>query len=143
VIDAVGMEAHGSPVTAAAQRAVGLLPDTLAKRLTERVGLDRMNAFYQCVDAVRRGGTVSVTGVYGGAVDPVPMMTIFDKGLTIRMGQANVRRWTDELLPLLVGDDPLDVMNLASHRLPLEQAPRAYELFQQKADGCIKVVLQP
>ena len=143
VIDAVGMEAHGSPVAATVQRAVGLLPARMSKPLAERAGLDRMSAFYECVDAVRRGGTVSVTGVYGGAVDPIPMMTIFDKGLTIRAGQANVRHWTDDLLPLLVDDDPLGVMDLATHRLPLDQAPRAYELFQHKLDGCVKVVLEP
>jgi threonine dehydrogenase-like Zn-dependent dehydrogenase len=144
VIDAVGMEAHGSLAAATAQRAVGLLPDRIARPLVEHAGVDQMSVFYECIDAVRRGGTVSVTGVYGGAVDPVPMMTLFDKQLTIRMGQANVRRWTDDLMPLVSAvDDPLGVLDLATHRLPLAEAPKAYEIFQRKADGCVKVVLEP
>jgi threonine dehydrogenase-like Zn-dependent dehydrogenase len=143
VIDAVGMEAHGSPVAATAQRLVGMLPDALARPLTQRAGIDRLNVLYECIDCVRRGGTVSVTGVYGGAMDPVPMMTIFDKGLTIRMGQANVRHWTDDILPLLDDDDRLGVTDLASHHLPLEEAPRGYDIFQRKAEGCTKVVLHP
>jgi len=144
VIDAVGMEAHGSPVPAAAQRLVGLMPDGIARSLTERIGVDRMTVLHQCIAAVRRGGTVSVSGVYGGAVDPMPMMQMFDKQITLRMGQANVRAWTDQILPLLTGDDdPLGVMDLVTHRLPLEEAPRAYEMFQRKEDGCVKVVLTP
>jgi threonine dehydrogenase-like Zn-dependent dehydrogenase len=119
VIDAVGMEAHGSPVPAAAQRLVGLMPDGIARSLTERIGVDRMTVLHQCIAAVRRGGTVSVSGVYGGAVDPMPMMQMFDKQITLRMGQANVRAWTDQILPLLAGDDdPLGVMDLVTHRLP-------------------------
>ena len=144
VIDAVGMEAHGSPVPAAAQRLVGLMPDGIARSLTERIGVDRMTVLHQCIAAVRRGGTVSVSGVYGGAVDPMPMMEMFDKQITLRMGQTNVRAWTDQILPLLAGDDdPLGVMDLVTHRLPLEEAPRAYEMFQRKENGCIKVVLTP
>jgi threonine dehydrogenase-like Zn-dependent dehydrogenase len=144
VIDAVGMEAHGSPVPAAAQRLVGLLPDGIARSLTERIGVDRMTVLHQCIAAVRRGGTVSISGVYGGAIDPLPMMQMFDKQVTLRMGQANVRAWTDQILPLVTGDDdPLGVMDLVTHRVPLEDAPAAYEMFQRKEDGCIKVVLTP
>jgi threonine dehydrogenase-like Zn-dependent dehydrogenase len=144
VVDAVGMEAHGAPVAAMMQRAVGMLPDPLAKRLTEKMGVDRLSVLYQAIDAVRRGGTVSISGVYGGVMDPLPMMDLFDKQIQLRMGQANVRRWTDDILPMLLGDgDPLGTADMATHRLPLDQGPAAYAMFQKKQDGCIKVVLQP
>jgi threonine dehydrogenase-like Zn-dependent dehydrogenase len=87
---------------------------------------------------------VSVVGVYGGAADPMNMMTMFDKNLTIRMGQANVRNWTDELLALVEQDgDVLGTESLATHHFPLSDAPAAYDTFQKKHDGCIKVVLSP
>src|SRR5439155_9750670 len=127
-----------------AQSAVGVLPKRLAAPLTERAGVDRLVALLTAIDAVRRGGTVSIVGVYGGAKDPLPMMDLFDKGVQIRMGQAHVKRWVDEILPLLETDeDPLGVDDLATHRLPLERAPEAYEMFQKKEDGAIKVVLEP
>ena len=144
VIDAVGMEAHGSKPAAFAQSLVGKLPDAVAQKVTDVAGIDRLDALIAAFKGVRRGGTVSVVGVYGGEVDPLPMMEMFDRGITIRMGQANVRRWIDDLLPLVVDDgDPLGVRNLATHRLPLTEAPHAYDIFQKKEDGCIKVVLQP
>lgn len=144
VIDAVGMEAHGSPFLGAVQRATGLLPDEVAARVTERLGVDRIAALRAAMASVRRGGTVSIIGVYGGQSDPFPMMDLFDKGVQLRMGQAHVRRWTDEILPLLLDPaDPLGVDDLATHRLPLEQAPHGYDIFQKKLDGAIKVVLEP
>ncbi|MEH1166181.1 zinc-dependent alcohol dehydrogenase [Micromonospora sp. CPCC 205539] len=144
VIDAVGMEAHGSPVGKLAHAAVGLLPDKVAQAMTDRVGVDRLSVLHAAVKGVRRGGTVSVSGVYGGEADPMPLMEMFDRGIQLRMGQCHVRRWTDEILPLLAGDDdPLGVEDLRTHRLPLAQAPQAYEMFQKKEDGCIKVVLEP
>jgi threonine dehydrogenase-like Zn-dependent dehydrogenase len=144
VIDAVGMEAHGSPVAALLQRATGLLPDPLSAKLTEKMGVDRLSVLYQAFEAVRRGGTVSISGVYGGARDPLPMMDLFDKQIQIRMGQANVRRWTDDILPLLLDDaDPLGTGDMASHHLPLAEGPAAYAMFQKKQDGCVKVVLKP
>ena len=144
VIDAVGMEAHGSPAAGLAQKMAGLLPDALQERLMERAGVDRLAAFYTAIDTVRRGGTISLSGVYGGATDPLPMLTLFDKQIQLRMGQANVRRWVDAILPLLVGDDdPLGVDDFATHRLPLEAGPEAYETFQKKRDGAIKIVFQP
>ncbi|MFC3234135.1 zinc-dependent alcohol dehydrogenase [Streptomyces nitrosporeus] len=141
VIDAVGMEAHGAPLVKGAQWAAGLLPDALGARMMERVGLDRMSAFYTAIDAVRRGGTISVSGVYGGAVDPVPMLTLFDKQIQLRMGQANVWRWVDDILPLLDDSDPLGVDGFATHRLPLADGPRAYATFQAKEDGMVKTLL--
>lgn len=145
VIDAVGMEAHGAPAAEMMQKAVGMLPDRAAAKLTEKAAVDRLSALTACIDSVRRGGTISISGVYGGQLDPLPMMQLFDKGVQIRMGQAHVRRWTDEILPLLDGQDgdPLGVDDLTTHRWPLERAPEAYEMFQKKRDGAIKVVLKP
>lgn len=143
VIDAVGMESHGAPVAALLQRATGMLPDALAGRLIENVGIDRLSALHDAIAAARRGGTVSIVGVYGGAIDPMPMMEMFDKGLTLRLGQAHVRRWTDEIMPLLIDEDVLGTEDFATHRLPLAEAPRGYEIFQAKEDGAIQVVLTP
>ena len=144
VIDAVGMEAHGAPGAKMAQTITGLLPDAVAAKMTEKAAIDRLSALLDAIDTVRRGGTVSISGVYGGQLDPLPMMKIFDKGLQLRMGQAHVRQWTDEILPLLEGDgDPLGVDDLTTHQLPLTQAPEAYSMFQKKEDGAIKVVLKP
>lgn len=143
-LDAVGMEAHGNPVAEKMIKAVGLLPDVLADPLMKRVGIDRTAALLACIDAVRRGGTVSVSGVYGGATEPMPMMAMFDKQIQLRMGQANVRRWSDDILPLLLDDaDPLGTETFATHRLPLSDAPEAYAKFRAKEDGMIKVVFTP
>lgn len=143
VIDAVGMEAHGSPVAKAAQQATALLPDAIAKPMMENAGVDRLDALYTAIDCVRRGGTLSLIGVYGGMADPLPMLTLFDKQLQVRMGQANVKKWVDDIMPLLTDADPLGVDSFATHVLPLDQAPHAYEIFQQKQDGAVKVILQP
>lgn len=144
VIDAVGMEAHGAPIGKLAQRLTGLLPSALAAKLSEKVGIDRLSALYAAIDTVRRGGTISLSGVYGGMIDPLPMMELFDKQVQLRMGQANVHRWTDQLVPLLDRDeDVFGVEDLATHRLPLAEAARGYEMFQKKEDGAVKVILQP
>jgi threonine dehydrogenase-like Zn-dependent dehydrogenase len=144
VIDAVGMEAHGNPVAEKVIKAVGLLPDAAAAKLMMKVGIDRLAALHASIDAVRRGGTVSIVGVYGGATSPMPLMTMFDKQIQVRMGQANVRRWTDDILPLLTDDaDPLGTESFATHRLPLTDAPDAYAKFRAKQDGMIKVVFTP
>jgi hypothetical protein len=143
VIDAVGMEAHGSPGTKLVQQVAGALPDVLAQPVVQKFGIDRLNALYTAIDIVRRGGTVSIIGVYGGMIDPMPLMTLFDKQIQLRMGQANVKRWADDILALLGDDDPLGVDDFATHRLALSQAPRAYEIFQKKEDGAIKIQLKP
>jgi S-(hydroxymethyl)glutathione dehydrogenase/alcohol dehydrogenase len=144
VIDAVGMEAHGSPVAAVGQTLFGVLPKKFSAAIMNKVGLDRMAAIYTAIDAVRRGGTISLIGVYGGQSDPMPMLTLFDKQIQLRMGQANVKRWVDDLMPLLVDDaDPLGTEQFATHQVPLSEAPAAYENFQKKADGTIKVVFKP
>ncbi|MGW5359013.1 zinc-dependent alcohol dehydrogenase [Actinopolymorpha pittospori] len=143
VIDAVGMEAHGDPIGKVAHRLTGLLPAPVAEKITEKAGIDRLAALHTAIDAVARGGTISISGVYGGIVDPMPMMQMFDKQISLRMGQANVRRWVDVILPLLGDDDPLGVEDLATHRLPLDRAPEGYEAFQHKRDGAVKVLLTP
>lgn len=144
VVDAVGMEAHGSPIAGTAQAAVGMLPSSLARTAMETAGVDRLSALYSAIDAVRRGGTISLSGVYGGMKDPMPMLTLFDKQVQMRMGQCNVQHWTDEILPLVDDpSDPLGVLDLKTHTAPLDNAPEMYEKFQKKEDGCIKVVLKP
>jgi threonine dehydrogenase-like Zn-dependent dehydrogenase len=143
VVDAVGMEAHGSPVTKAAHQFAGLLPDALGAPFMKQAGVDRLGALYTAIDLVRRGGTISLSGVYGGAADPVPMMQLFDKQVQLRMGQANVKRWIEEILPLLTDDDPLGVDGFHTHVFGLDGAPEAYRKFQDKQDGYIKVLLKP
>lgn len=144
VIDAVGMEAHGSGVAKAAQTMVGLLPDALARKAMTTASIDRMGAFYLAVDAVRRGGTISLSGVYAGTSDPVPLQTLFDKQVQLRMGQANVRRWVDDVLPLAEDSaDPLGLAQFATHRVPLADGPAAYKNFQDKTDGTVKVLFKP
>ena len=144
VIDAVGMEAHGAPVAKLAQDLAARLPDRVAAPMMEKAGVDRLSVLRNAIDCVRRGGTISLSGVYGGMADPLPMMDLFDKQIQLRMGQANVRRWIPDIMPLVEGDgDPLGVEDLATHHLPLEDAPRAYEMFQKKQDGAIKVLLHP
>ena len=108
-----------------------------------KAGLDRLAALRTAIALVRRGGTISVIGVYGGLTDPLPMMTLFDKQVTIRMGQANVRRWVDDILPILTDDDPLGVDSFATHHLPLSDAAAAYQMFRDKQDGAVKVVFHP
>ncbi|MFG3296637.1 zinc-dependent alcohol dehydrogenase [Streptomyces sp. NPDC048179] len=143
VIDAVGTEAHGSAAAKLAQTATGLLPRKLGGPLAERFAVDRLAALHMAIDLVRRGGTISLSGVYGGMADPMPMLTLFDKQIQLRMGQANVRRWTDSILPLLTDGDPLGVDDFATHRLPLADAERAYAMFQRKQDGAIKILMEP
>ncbi len=143
-IEAVGMEAHGNRGVSAMQKATGLLPDAVAKRLVDKFALDRMDALVAALKGVRRGGTVSVSGVYGGEKDPMPMMEMFDRGAQIRMGQAHVKRWIPDVLPLTLDDsDPLGTLDLTTHTVPLSEAPDAYKMFREKTDGCIKVVLKP
>ena len=108
------------------------------------MGIDRLTALHAAIELVRRGGTVSISGVYGGAESPMPLIQMFDKQINLRMGQANVRRWVDQLMPLVSHDgDPPGVESFATHHLPLDDAPRAYEMFQKKQDGAFKVVFRP
>ncbi len=130
VVDAVGMEAEGSVVERLLQ--------------ASKLQADRFHALRWSHDAVRRGGTLSLTGVYAGYVNLFNIGDLFDRQITVRMGQANVRRWLDDLMPLVEReDDPLGTGDLATHVLPLDEAPRGYEIFQKKEDGAIKVVLEP
>jgi threonine dehydrogenase-like Zn-dependent dehydrogenase len=137
------MEAHGAPFGKLAQTMASFLPDPLQAKLMKTAGIDRLSALHLAIELVRRGGTISVSGVYGGMVDPLPMLTLFDKQVQLRMGQANVWHWVPEILPWLHDEDPLGVDDFASHHLPLTAAPQAYEKFQKKEDGFVKVLLQP
>ncbi|MGW0816322.1 zinc-dependent alcohol dehydrogenase [Streptomyces viridiviolaceus] len=143
VIDAVGTEAHGSAAAKLVQQGAALLPRKIGGPLAERFSIDRLAALNTAIELVRRGGTLSLIGVYGGMADPMPMLTLFDKQIQMRMGQANVRRWSDEIIPFLTDEDPLGVEDFATHRLPLADAPHAYEMFQKKQDGAVKVLMQP
>jgi threonine dehydrogenase-like Zn-dependent dehydrogenase len=143
VIDAVGMEAHGSPVASFAQKASAILPDAVMEKVMLVAGVDRLAALNTAIEAVRRGGTISLSGVYGGATDPMPLSRMFDKQIQLRMGQANVWRWVPDILPLLIEGDPLGVDDFATHRVPLEEAPQAYMNFREKKEGTVKVLIQP
>ncbi len=144
VIDAVGMEAHGAPVAKFAHALAGLLPDAIGQQVMQNAGTDRLTALHCAIELVQRGGTVSLSGVYGGAASPMPLLQMFDKQINVRMGQANVKRWIDDIMPLLSGsDDPLGVDDFATHHLPLDEAPHAYEIFQKKEDGAFKILLKP
>lgn len=130
VIDAVGMEAGGSLVDSVLQ--------------TTKVQVDKAYALRQAASAVRRGGTLSLTGVYAGPIQMFPLGDLFDMQIQLRMGQANVRRWSGEILPLLTtGRDHLGTEDLKTHTLPLTDAPHGYDIFQKKEDGAIKCVLKP
>jgi hypothetical protein len=137
------MEAHGSGFEKAIQTSARILPDGPASALIKKAGIDRMDALHKSIDIVRRGGTISIIGVYAGKVDPMPLDTMFDKQIQIRMGQANVKRWAPTLLPLLTTKDPLGTDDFATHHLSLNEAAHAYDIFQKKEDGAIKIVLKP
>jgi threonine dehydrogenase-like Zn-dependent dehydrogenase len=143
VIDAVGMEAHGSPGAKALQTMTTFLPDAAAQKIFTTAGIDRLNALHNAIEIVRRGGTISLVGVYTGQADPISLDTLFDKQIQMRMGQANAPFWTKEILPLLTEQDTFGVDQFATHHLPLTEAPHAYDIFQKKEDGAIKIVLQP
>jgi threonine dehydrogenase-like Zn-dependent dehydrogenase len=128
-IDAVGMEAGGSLVGSILQSA--------------KLQLDRATALRECMSAIRRGGTLSISGVYAGPIQAFPLGDLFDMQIQLRMGQANVWQWVEDIVPLLNDDDPLGVEDLKTHEMPLEDAPLGYELFQKKQDGAIKCVLKP
>jgi threonine dehydrogenase-like Zn-dependent dehydrogenase len=144
VIDAVGTEAHGAPIQELMQKVASRSPSAVATKLMEKIGSDRTSVLHTAISTVRRGGTLSIVGVYGGAATPMPMMELFDKQVQVRMGQANVKAWVDEIMPLVTDEsDPLGTEDFATHSMPLEAARDAYELFQKKQDGAIKMVLKP
>jgi threonine dehydrogenase-like Zn-dependent dehydrogenase len=143
VIDAVGMEAHGSPLASLAQKATAVVPDAIMEKVMQVAGVDRLAALNTAIETVRRGGTISLSGVYGGATDPLPLMRMFDKQIQLRMGQANVWRWVPDILPLLTEGDAFGVDEFATHHVPLEDAPQAYMNFREKKEGHVKVLLTP
>jgi threonine dehydrogenase-like Zn-dependent dehydrogenase len=127
-IDAVGMEAHGSAYDHVKQ--------------TLKMETDRPYALRQAMRAVRKGGVLSIPGVYGGFLDKVPFGAVFNKGVTIKMGQTHVQRYMRHLLTL-VEEKKIDPSFVVTHRVPLTKAPKMYDIFCEKRDGCIKVVLDP
>ena len=131
-IDAVGMEAHSDGIGAVYDRV----------KQTMRLQTDRPHVLREAIQAVRKGGTVSVPGVYGGFVDKMPMGAVVNKGLTIKTGQTHVQRY---LRPLLqrVEMGEIDPSFVITHEVPLDEAPEMYKTFREKEDGCIKVVLKP
>ena len=143
VIDAVGTEAHGGAAARMVQNVSALLPRKLSGPMAERFSVDRLAALHTAIELVRRGGTISVVGVYGGMADPMPMLTLFDKQIQLRMGQANVRRWSDDIIPHLTDEDRLGVDDFATHHVSLEEGPEAYAMFQEKRDGAVKVLMRP
>ncbi|MPZ23831.1 MAG: alcohol dehydrogenase catalytic domain-containing protein, partial [Dehalococcoidia bacterium] len=131
-IDAVGLEAHGGTVDAVYDRVKQAL----------RLTFDRIHVLREAIQACRKGGTVSIPGVYGGFLDKVPFGAAFNKGLTLKMGQTHVPRYTGPLLERIQRGE-VDPSFVITHRLGLEDAPGAYRMFREKEDGCIKVVLKP
>lgn len=131
-IDAVGMEAHGFAI------------DNLTEIAKQKVGIgaDRAHAMRQALLAVRNGGRVSIPGVYGGMTDKFPTGALMEKGLQVRTGQTHVHKYTSLLLSM-IEEGKLDTTFLISHRLPLEDAARAYRNFHDKQDEWTKVVLKP
>lgn len=131
-IDAVGLEAHGATFDAYIDKA----------KTSTFLATDRPNALRQAIHACRKGGTVSIPGVYGGFLDKIPLGAAFQKGLTFKMGQTHVMRYMKPLLEHIERGE-LDPSFVITHRLPLDDAPRAYKVFRDKHDHCIKVVLKP
>jgi len=131
-IDAVGMEAHGTSLDAIYDRV----------KTATYLATDRLSGLRQAIQTCRKGGTVSIAGVYGGLLDKVPMGAAFNKGLTFRMGQTHVNRYMRPLLDRIQAGD-IDPSFVITHRLPLDEAPEAYRTFRDKEDSCIKVVLKP
>lgn len=131
-MDAVGMEAHGTSLDNIYDWA----------KQTVRLESDRPHVLRQAIQACRKGGTVSIPGVYAGFVDKFPIGIAFNKGLTLRMGQTHVQRYMRPLLNMIV-EGTIDPSFVVTHRVPLEEAPNLYETFKKKEDGCIKVVLKP
>lgn len=135
-IDAVGMEAHGSKTAPAMPQAISSSPDAVASPMAKLAGVDQLAAVTSAIDIVRRGGTISLIGVYGGAADPLPLNIMFDKQMRLRMGQANVTKRAPEILKtILSDDDPLGVESFATPRLPLADAARLRD-FPEEAGRC-------
>jgi threonine dehydrogenase-like Zn-dependent dehydrogenase len=132
VMDAVGMEAHGMGLEGFYDKAMQAV----------KLETDRPNVLRQAIVACRKGGTVSVPGVYTGLVDKIPMGAFMNKGLTMKSGQTHVHRYLHKLLER-VQNGEIDPSFVITHSLPLEQAPHGYEIFKNKKDSCIKIVLKP
>ena len=131
-IDAVGLEAYGKSADAIYDRV----------KTTILLAMDRPTVLRQAIQSCRKGGIVSIPGVYGGLLDKIPFGSAFAKGLTLRMGQTHVHRYVEPLLEI-VSKGEIDPTFVITHILSLEDAPDGYELFKRKEDGCVKIVLKP
>jgi threonine dehydrogenase-like Zn-dependent dehydrogenase len=131
-LDAVGMEAHGNGLDA--------WYDWSKQQV--RMQTDRPTALREVFQACRKGGTVSIPGVYGGLIDKVPIGAAFNKGLTLKMGQTHVQRYMNPLLQRIEKGE-IDPSYIITHRISLDEAPDAYKTFREKEDNCIKVVVRP
>jgi threonine dehydrogenase-like Zn-dependent dehydrogenase len=131
-IDAVGMEAHGTTPSAIYDQV----------KQTIRLETDRPHVLRQAIQACGKGGTVSIPGVYGGFIDKMPIGAAFAKGLTFKMGQTHVHKYMPKLLKH-IEDGDIDPSFIITHRVGLDQAPKAYDTFLKKEDECIKVVMKP
>jgi threonine dehydrogenase-like Zn-dependent dehydrogenase len=131
-IEAVGNESHGATLDARYDQVA----------LATFMVTDKAHSLRQCINCCRKGGVVSIVGVFGGIVDKIPMGAAMNKGLTFRMGQTHMMRYMKPLLEHIQAGR-IDPTEIISHRLPLEEAPHAYEIFKHKRDKCVKVVLKP
>lgn len=131
-VDAVGMEAHGANIDYWYDK---------AKTMTF-MATDRAVTLRQAINCCRKGGVVSIPGVYGGFIDKVPMGAAFSKGLTLKMGQTHVHKYLPRLLQHIENGD-IDPAFVVTHRVPIDRAPEMYQTFRDKKDGCVKVVLEP
>ncbi|MRI57007.1 glutathione-dependent formaldehyde dehydrogenase [Methylobacterium sp. DB1607] len=133
-IDCIGMESHVTPA----------MPDTVYDRAKQIIlaESDRPHVLREMIYVCRPGGLISIPGVYGGLVDKIPMGAAMNKGLTFRMGQTHVQRWTADLLRR-IEEEQIDPSFVITHEVPLDKGPEMYRMFRDKQDSCIKVVLKP
>ena len=131
-IDAVGMEAHGLTLDAFLDKAKAMM----------MLATDRPHALRQAINCCRKGGTVSIPGVYGGVLDKIPFGAAMQKGLTMKMGQTHVHKYVPRLIDHIRNGD-IDPSFVITHKMPLSEAPQGYKMFNEKRDGCIKIVLKP
>ena len=132
VIDAVGMESHGFTLDNIVD----------AVKTTVKLGTDRTHVLREVILACRKGGRVSIPGVYGGMADKFPIGALMEKGLTVKTGQTHVQKYMPKLLEM-IGEGRVDTTYIISHRLPLEDAPKGYKMFKQQQNEVTKVVLKP
>lgn len=144
MVDAVGLQADGDPAAAFSQSAVGGMPQPLARQLARTASIDRLTALLLALRGVARGGTVVVAGEYCGSSDRLPLGEMVDKQLRLQLGHTAAHGRWQRLMPLVADPaDPLGLGEIVTHEGSLDEAPGLYELFERRAEGCLKVVLRP